>query len=211
VSTIAELEAEVERLRAEHAAFRGNVRTVAMKHARQHNLCRVVERALEEAGLNEKKVRLTITANVPKVMVVDLPEDLIEGLTDEQVTERVEQYLAGKLNGVDLERAWAIAKKVSETEGGPTSVTIERSEVTRAMSVGVIPDVDGYLPKYGGYDGRKAHYVQQWSLENSAPNHLIYSACGRQEFYRSGWHEQPQGRRSEGLCLHCANTMGVSV
>lgn len=117
---LARIEAELEAARQRERELKETVITTARKYAVQHNLCTVVDQALEEAGLGPKYVGVELSLNIPAKVELQVDETFLEGMTEEQKTDYVARQISDALLLlVDAKKATGLIRGNVGVGGGP--------------------------------------------------------------------------------------------
>lgn len=197
-----DLESELAQVRADHAKemrdLKVRVIDTARKYAKNHGLCDVVERALDEAGIDLEYKRVQIEMTVPVVIVAEIDATLIESATDEEkaqiILENIKLQPApeqrGRLQTSLLRNARFVS--MGDVKGAVVSV----GEVASGTS---IYDYNNppprYLCMYMGWDGRVAHFIRS--------GHSEYALCG---IWHTNWRDytgSTQKKNDDGSVAVC--------
>lgn len=160
-------------------AFKAKVFEVAKVYAERHDMCEVVDQALEEMGLGPAYVSFEYTLALPIVVRVEARMTSLSTLSEE---ER-QTHILGTLS--------ATSPYVSSGEGHSVSVT-PGALIQYEGTITTDGAPTGYVRGYVDNDGRAAHYF---------PSGGGYSLCGR--MYAS----VPMSnsfRASGTVCIRCA-------
>ena len=171
--TVESLQQQIDELKRKNRETRRTVIDVAQKYAQQHNLCSVVDQALQEAGMFGPSVRKTIKINIPVEVTAEIDAELLDGLDEEEQKAALAEM--AKVSGITWERNFgrttSVANGVRRTLDAAHRIgDIEVVEVAdpptiqQAAAGGNHADwanpPQGFLALYSYPQGRKVHFVR---------------------------------------------------
>ena len=163
--------------------------------ASQHDLCAVVEQTLIKVGISNVMRRVKLVTTVERTQVIEVPEDLLNGYTEEQVQTAAKQYINGRQGGTGA-REWNQVRRVS----GP-------NEVVGATVVEIVPPTP-VLDSHGRFfisnEGRVVHLVPLTMERHNHAARGSASLCGKRPGWRWEQHSSRARNDRASVCTQCA-------
>lgn len=202
-TTLEEALTEIQRLKTQRRQERAKIVDTAQEYARQNNLCEVVDRALEEAGLlsGDDIVTKDIDITVPLKIRMDVNESFADMTEEEQ-----KEVLSGaKITSVTWDQQAGAA--VLGVAYGSRRVTPPQVLEFGDIVVTAVSNVDqnrnalssappGYVAMYLGPDGRVKHYILE---RQSGPYDQATALCSN----AWGMPRAHTARGEDRICARC--------
>lgn len=198
-------EEDLAALRREYAEFRAKTVEVAQRYALQHNLCQVVDRALNEIGLLGRTVIKTFHVQVPLAVTLEIDEHSLVGLSDNEIQALFE---GSEISSVEWSNVspGAVRAVANGTRVTAAPVTTQDGEIT-VLSVEDAPEQlarEMNLTATGmwGYtsnEGRVMHFYTNDVIQREARFGDVFAICGRGQI----WAGRPRAESARGGGRRC--------
>lgn len=181
--------------------FKVQVATVARELAVQHNLCSVVDEALEKMGISTQKKQVEIVLGVSGKLVLEMDENVYSGLTEEQRIEWIRQRIVVEIYNNRLQVGVHAAGGAGASGSAQITFGKEDIEIVSVSDEITAPAPTAYLWMRGGRRGRVLHAVRADTINAAGDRYgWATSVCERATQQRYEWSEQPYGYSHCAVC-----------
>lgn len=207
MATVEELEAQLAAAKQETREMRIKVVETARKYAVQHNLCTVVDEALEEAGLGPQVEAIQVELVVPTTISVSVDVNQLEGMSDDEK----KMYIASRLriNTTVAPDNTLLVRSVGVGGGRRHLQTVVEIGEIEVKGIGTVPPPPpdphgappGYVARYTSNDGRVLHF---FSVEAAASDRTVTAVCQNTPYIYGTSLREHSVRGENRVCHACA-------
>lgn len=206
--TVEDLQTEIQELRRKMRDQRLSTVTVARRYAKAHNLCGVVDNALQEAGLLGRTTRKDIHIKLDAIVTIEVDEEAYADIDQEALIEELQTKVKptnltwdlGNLTAASSVAYGSTASVPPRTRFGDVEVLSIESAQTNQGTWNFAP-LGGTRFLYTSEEGRRAHMVPERGRSYSA---AICGAYPKVQWDVTSSRAQYVGTIN-GVCAACAD------